>query len=142
MNEAAVVAYWDSSALLSALIEDAHSGKARRWIARPGVHLMSTLAWAEVHAGIARAVRDGILAKPLGAEAHEAAASGPWRRTSISPDWRVTAHLARKWPLRGADLWHLATAKALREELPELSILTFDERLRLAARGEGLALEP
>ncbi|MGH2424940.1 MAG: hypothetical protein ACRDF1_01465 [bacterium] len=42
-----------------------------------------------------------------------------------------------KWSLRGADLWHLCTAKSLQSELPELRILTFDARLATAARGEG-----
>ena len=47
--------------------------------------------------------------------------------------------LASKWPLRGADLWHLATAKTLQKDLPELTVLTFDNRLYVAALGEKLA---
>ena len=34
---------------------------------------------------------------------------------------------------------HLAMAKALQVDIPELMLLTFDERLRAAAEGEGLA---
>jgi len=46
--------------------------------------------------------------------------------------------LSKKWPLRGADLWHLAAAKALQREFSELYVLTFDKRLGKAAKGEGL----
>jgi hypothetical protein len=46
--------------------------------------------------------------------------------------------LATKWPLRGADLWHLAAAKSLQTELPELAFLSFDLKLAAAAKGEGL----
>ncbi|MGC8486111.1 MAG: hypothetical protein ACP5O6_10865, partial [Candidatus Baltobacteraceae bacterium] len=48
---------------------------------------------------------------------------------------------AARYPLRGADLWHLALAVDLAEELPELRLLTFDSVLDAAARAEGLALE-
>ncbi len=37
-----------------------------------------------------------------------------------------------------ADLWHLALASTLTEDLPELKILTFDDRLAEAAAGEAL----
>jgi len=47
--------------------------------------------------------------------------------------------LSSKWPLRGADLWHLAMAKSLQAELPELTFMSYDARLVAAARGEGLA---
>jgi hypothetical protein len=46
--------------------------------------------------------------------------------------------LSSRYPLRGADLWHLAAAKSLQEELPELRLLTFDQRLMEAAQGEGI----
>lgn len=48
--------------------------------------------------------------------------------------------LASKWPLRGADLWHLAAAKTLQKDLPELTVLTFDNRLYVAALGEKLTV--
>jgi hypothetical protein len=46
--------------------------------------------------------------------------------------------LAALWPLRGADLWHLATADTLRRELPDLKVITFDSRLAVASQGIGL----
>lgn len=110
------------------------------WVRRPGLHLLSTLAWAEVHGVIARIQRERALAEALVRSAREALRWGPWRRTYASPDWDVVHDLATRWPLRGPDLWHLAAAKGLRRDLPELLILSFDERLVTAARGEGLVL--
>ena len=46
--------------------------------------------------------------------------------------------LSNKWPLRGADLWHLAAAKNLHREFPELFLLSFDNQLKRAAAGEAL----
>jgi hypothetical protein len=58
---------------------------------------------------------------------------GPWRQLKIVPDTAEIKVLAKKWPLRGANLWHLATAKTLQRELSELLVLTFDNRLYYAA---------
>jgi hypothetical protein len=46
--------------------------------------------------------------------------------------------LASQWPVRGPDLWHLATAETLRRELPELTMITFDARLAVSSQGIGL----
>jgi len=51
----------------------------------------------------------------------------------------MTRRLAAKHPLRGAYLWHLAAAISLKSEFRELSLLTFDQRLRIAAESEDLA---
>ena len=64
--------------------------------------------------------------------------NGPWRRISTLPDWKIIRSLSAKWPLRGADLWHLAAAKSLHREFPELFLLSFDNRLKRAAEGESL----
>ncbi len=134
-----VVIYWDSSAVLSALFEDRYSDQAVKWAGRSGMHLLSTLAWAEVHAVIARIERERVLTGALINVAREVLEEGPWRRLNASPEWNLVQAMSSKWPLRGADLWHLCTAKSLQSELHELRILTFDALLATAARGEGLA---
>ncbi len=50
--------------------------------------------------------------------------------------------LAARWRLRGAGVWHLAVAKTLQRDLPELTMATYDAALRAAAMGEGLATSP
>ena len=134
----AQVTYWDSSAILSTLFRDGHSEQAQEWSRSEGVHLLSSLAHAETCAVIARMRRDRLLADILLHAAFEAFEQGPWHRLAFLPAWADVQSLAERWPLRGADLWHLACAVGLREHLPELKLLTFDDRLKLAARGEEL----
>ncbi len=85
--------------------------------------------------------RERLLTDLLIDAALEALETGPWRNLKMSPGAAETKELAQKWPLRGADLWHLAAAKTLQQHLPELSLLTFDQRLYAAASGENLALQ-
>ena len=133
------VIYWDASAILSVLFTDSHSESARSVAHEEGVHLLSTLCFAEVCAVIARFQREHILADVLVQAAFETLTEGPWRRLTSWPDWKITRSLADKWPLRGADLWHLATAKSLKSQLPELYLLTYDGRLQRAVDGENLS---
>ena len=132
------VIYWDASAVLSALFKDSHSVDAAKWARAEGVHLLTTVGYAETCAVIARLQRERILAEVLVEAAHQSLADGPWRRLNALPDWSVMVGLSKKWSLRGAHLWHLATAKTLRTQLPELTLLTYDAGLREAARGESL----
>ena len=134
--------YWDASAILSILFKDRYSSEARRWADSEGLHLICTLAYAQTSAVIARFEREGLLGQALVQEARENLEGGPWHRLNARPDWKTMRELSVKWPLRGADLWHLATAKGLQRELPELLLLTFDTRLRAAAKGEGLIEKP
>lgn len=57
----------------------------------------------------------------------------------MDPDWTCFPQLAERQRLRGADLWHLALALTLRQDLPELVLLTFDDTLQTAAVAEGIA---
>lgn len=132
------VLYWDTSAVISALFRDRNSDEATVAAREPGTHLVSSLGWAESHAVIARIERERAMAAVLVAAAREALESGPWVRINVDPAWQQITTLARTWPLRGADLWHLAAAKELQAELPELRFLSFNARLSVAARGEGL----
>lgn len=137
--DAVGVTYWDSSAVLSTLFRDKRSEEATARARGPAIHLLSSLAWAEVHAVIARIERERALASVLLDAAREVLESGPWRRVNAFPDWKLVQSLASRWPLRGADLWHLAAAKSLQIDLPELTLFSFDSRLVSAAQGEGLA---
>jgi predicted nucleic acid-binding protein len=132
------VVYWDTSAILSALFTDSHSATAKEWADKPGLHLLSTFAYTETCAVISRMKREKIVTDILVKAAYEHIEEGPWRRMNAYPGWGEIQELSLKWPLRGADLFHLATVKAMQEELPWLFLLTFDTRLGDAAKGEGL----
>ena len=130
--------YWDASAVLSVLIADVHSAKATATAKSAGTHLLSSLGYAEAFAVIARLEREGSLTAVLAESAREVIVNGPWRRLALQPDWQLIEGFAPRWPVRGADLWHLATAETLRRQLPELRMITFDTRLVLASNGIGL----
>ena len=132
------ILYWDASALVSVLFEDRHSKEAHKRVNRKGLHLMSSLSYAETCAVIARMRRERLLADVLIKAALEVLHEGPWRYLNALPEWRMVQTLSEKWPLRGAGLWHLATAKSLQRELPEIFLLTFDDKLEVAARGESI----
>lgn len=133
-----IVVYWDTSAVLSSLFSDDHSPQAQYWINQDGFHFLSTLTYAETCAVIARMQKERMVAEIVAQAAMEAFIEGPWRRVNAQPAWTCMAKLSRKWALRGAGLWHLALAKCLRDHVPELMLLTFDSRLQVSAKGEGL----
>jgi predicted nucleic acid-binding protein len=138
MNKSAQVIYWDASAILSSLVEDDHTDQAQEWLKKRGAHVVSTLSYAEVLAVFARLRRFGVVSEKLVDRSLEGLERGPWQRLDLQPDWGDIRSLASQWSLRGADLWHLSTAMGLRRETGEMTLLTFDKRLRLAAQGAGL----
>ena len=89
---------------------------------------------------LARLEREGSVDRSARRRAVRSLRAQPWVDFQLEPDRGVVAELAARHRLRGADLWHLATAATLAPELPGLTILTFDERLANAANAEGLAV--
>ena len=138
-NDTPSIVYWDASAILSALFKDSRSEEAIQWSRKKGVHLISTLAYAEVCAVISRLKREKILADILVNAAFEALDQGPWRYLNVLPDWEQIKTLSQRRLLRGADLWHLAVGITLQKQIPELELLTFDKKLRAAVKKEHLS---
>ncbi len=138
MTEKLAVIYWDSSALLSYLFKDRHSEQVQARARQKGVHLLTALAIAEIYTILSRVQRESFLPDLIMESLFEALESGPWSRLNIVPDSRAMRELACKWPLGGSGLWHLATAKTLQKEFPELMILTYDRELARALKGENL----
>ncbi len=134
------VIYWDSTALLSYLFKDRHSDEVVKRARVRGVHLLTTLSIAEVYTVISRIHRERLLPEMLIDSLFDLLDTGPWSKLNIVPDASAMRELAGRWPLRGSNLWHLATAKTLQREFPELMILTLDCDLARASRGERLKL--
>ena len=118
------------------LLRDARSDAALARIRRPDVHILSTLAWVEVHAVLARHLREGTPDSVVSRAASTLERAG-WRHLRTGPSRAHVSALAQRWSLRGADLWHLATARTLGDEV-RISVLTFDRALDEAAKGEGM----
>jgi predicted nucleic acid-binding protein len=131
--------YWDASAVLSLLLPDANSTVARQCAERNVAHLISSVGAAEVYAVVSRLERTGAISGDDARAARLRFDSGMWRYAVDVPARSLLRDVARKWPLRGADLWHLAAAMTLRLERPRLRLLTFDSALAEAARAEELS---
>jgi predicted nucleic acid-binding protein len=131
--------YWDASAAIEALIPAQRSRIAAAEAKSDGINLLSSLAWAEVQSVIARLERQRSITPTLANAARNELQTRRWHWTHVVPVRIVVVELASRWQLRGADLWHLAAAKTLRADRPELTLFTLDRRLGVAARGEGLA---
>lgn len=134
--------YWDTSAVISSLFEDRHSQEASVWSSAEVTSLLSSLAYAETCAVIARMEREEVISVVAARRARSSLTEGPWRRLMLPPDWTAIESLAGRWRLRGADLWHLATTVTLRRQVPDLVMLSFDAQLMGAAAALGLAPGP
>lgn len=132
------VTYWDTSALVATLFVETRSAEARTLAGSAGMHLISSLAWAELHAVLARTRRTQSLPEATVDAMQAAVVAGPWHYVNAAPRQDFCQSLARRWGLRGADLWHLALAKTLWTDLPELTFAVYDNRLAEAAAGEGI----
>jgi predicted nucleic acid-binding protein len=132
--------YWDASAIVSAAVRDTFTYRAREALRGKDVHLISTLALAEVDAVISRLARMGLVTHRQVDRVARYTRGGTWRILWSHPSPADLLRLSAAHPLRGADLWHLANALGLTGDLPDLCLLTFDERLATAARAEGLGI--
>lgn len=134
------ILYWDSSAVISLLVPDRHTQSARIHASTEDEHLLSSLAHAEVCAVISRLERSGVIDPKHAASAKDRFDRGSWTFARIVPSRRLVQRLASRWALRGADLWHLGAALTLQAQKPNVEILSFDQSLIEAARGENIGV--
>jgi uncharacterized protein len=135
--------YFDTSALIKHLIQEAGSQRVETLIMAEPSLATSKVAYAQVHAGLARKLREGTLTLA----AHQTISD------SFESDWRVylrielidallalTRELVMRHPLRGFDAIHLASALRLQQRTGEaVQFIASDERVLFAAQNEGLA---
>ena len=136
--------YWDSSALLPLLVEEATSAAvAEAYAQGPEV-----VAWWATHVECASALtrleREGHLGGSdlSAALARLAGLAAAWHEVQALPAVRQTAiRLLRVHDLRAADALQLAAALTAAEAQPEsLDFVTLDDRLALAADREGFTV--
>lgn len=134
--------YFDTSALIKRFVDEPGSDAVAALLQAEPMAATSVVAYAEVHAGLARKLRD------------QAMTVSDHRRTvrAFDADWRALVRvgvtervlalvpaLVRRHPLRGFDAIHLASAVRLRSELGgAVGFVAADERLLLAAERERL----
>lgn len=137
------LAFWDSSAFVKLLVDEAGSEAAERLWNDPSPTAASRLVVPEVSAALAAARRAG----RLDWTSHDAALH-EWDRYRWEVDFfeltsAIASHaadIAVTHPLGGADAVHLATALALEQN--DMVIATWDRRLSSAAAAEGLTVVP
>jgi uncharacterized protein len=135
--------YFDSSALVKLLAEEAGSDLAAQLWDSCDAAVASRLAYPEVCAALAAAARNHDLGEhDLDAAEHTWASY--WaaiRPVEFTPAVEQHAgQLARVHALRGADAVHLASALAIGD--PGLVIAVWDRRLHTGAQQAGLRIAP
>jgi predicted nucleic acid-binding protein len=135
--------YFDSSAFVKLLIEEAGSDLAAELWDGSDAAVASRLAYPEVRAALAAAARNHDLASP-DLDTAEQAWDSYWAATrpvELTPAVEQHAgQLARSQALRGADAVHLASALAIRDT--DLVFAVWDRRLRTGAQAAGLRVAP
>jgi predicted nucleic acid-binding protein len=135
--------YFDTSALIKRFVDEPGSARVEGLVEKEPTLATSKVAYAEVHSGLARKLREGAFT----AVTH--------RRTSraFDTDWRayvrvdltdevltLARDLVQRHPLRGFDAIHLASALRLQRQLAEdIRFIAADGRILAAANSEGLA---
>ena len=135
--------YFDSSALVKLVLDEAGSDIAAALWNASDVALSSRLAYPEVCAALAAAHRNHDLT-----ESEASAATAEWevfwasmRAVELSADVaRAAGALTAIHQLRGADAVHLASALALGST--DLTVAVWDKRLHAGAAAVGFAVAP
>jgi uncharacterized protein len=135
--------YFDSSAFVKLLAEEAGSDLAAELWDGCDTALASRLAYPEVRAALAASHRNHDLADHDLDSAGQAwdsywAATRPVELTAAVE--QHAGHLAHAHALRGADAVHLASALAIGD--PDLVVAVWDRRLHAGAQAAGLRVAP
>lgn len=134
--------YFDTSALVKRFVEEPGSAAVDALVSAGPVGT-ATVAFAEVHAGLARKQRDGDLTHAeydTACRQFEAEWSAYLRIELREDVLKLARDVIRRHPLRGFDAIHLASALTLKRALAEdVTFVASDEGLLQAARAERLA---
>ena len=139
-----MILYLDSSALVKCFVEEEGSREVLAAVDDARDCYTHLVAYAEVRAALARAVRIG-RATPDQLELHKSELAEIWQALGIVvPDEALIHHagdLAERFGLRGYDSVHLSAAHALASRLDpavDYRFAAFDRALLEAARSLGL----
>lgn len=140
-----MIAYAESSAVLAWLLGEPAGDDVRRVLSGAERVVSSTLTQVECARGLARGVLSGRLGRgdELAALRILDEAAAVWTMLELSGRvlaWARTPFPAE--PVRTLDALHLATAVTFREQLPDLVVVSLDERVRGNAAELGMAIAP
>jgi predicted nucleic acid-binding protein len=135
-----VIAYFDTSAIVPLIIEEATSETCRRLWNEATRVASSRLLYPETRAALARAERMGRLTMAQLATAVDELESliGQLDVIEVSPDIaHAGGELAQRFGLRGYDAVHLAAGLAMNDD--DVVLVTGDHDLAAAAEAAGIA---
>ncbi len=141
-----MILYLDSSAIVKLYIAEPHAELVREALREAAASFTHLIAYAEVRAGLAKALRQR-RETPEGHALHKRELDEAWERFRVvlptEVQIRRAADLAERFGLRGYDSVHLAAAESVREELGsgvDFRFAGFDSALARAADGLGFGL--
>lgn len=134
--------YFDTSALVKRFVTEEGSDRVERLIAEAAAVATAKIAYPEIYSGLTRKWRE----KDLSRSDYELACR------QLEMDWesyvridlddailQISRDLIRRYPLRGFDAVHLASAAYLQKALGEpIAFVAADKRLLEAAQKESL----
>ena len=137
--------YAESSAILAWLLDEAAGPDVREILATADAIVASDLTLIESDRVLVRTVVLGEMTEAEAADrrAHLRRAASHWHVFRIGPEIveRARQPFPRE-PIRTLDAIHLASALVARAALPNLELLSLDERIRRAAVSLGLGVRP
>jgi predicted nucleic acid-binding protein len=137
--------YWDSSALVSIVVEEPRTPLLRTMRQEDPEQTVWCLSEVEIAAALARREREGADAGPIETAREDLSKLvRRWRPVSAVEAVRARAlRLVRTHPLRAANALQLAAALVASDDKPEgMPFVCLDDRLRDAARREGFPVLP
>ncbi len=137
--------YAESSAVLAWLLDEQPAVSVRELLAAQQIVVTSDLTLMECERVLYRAVALGELTEAEAADrrAHLATAAAHWTILRISPEVVERARQSFPGPpVRTVDAIHLASLLLARSAISGLALLSLDTRVRGAAAGLGIQLQP
>jgi predicted nucleic acid-binding protein len=138
-----MIVYAETSAVLAWLFGEPRGRVARQTLSAAERVVSSTLTAIECTRAIERRLVAGTLSESDALIARQLFGESVRQWVVIEMTETIPARAARRFPrepLRSLDAIHLATAIAVRTEIPNVAILSFDERVRTNAVELGFAL--
>ena len=137
--------YAESSSVLRWLLDEAGGDEVHRLLSGATKVVCSRLTLVETRRVIRRAVAEGLLDEVGSAAVLEALAraGGRWGVLEMSREVAERAEASFPVePVRTLDALHLASALLLRQALPDLRLLSSDDRVRTNGRRLGFEVVP
>jgi uncharacterized protein len=136
--------YLDSSAFVKLFVKEAGSGVLNVALSAAAEVILADLTFTELASALSRRTREGNLTVAASRAIYRQVEKlgDSYRRVEITPPIHRRAErlllTSTKIPLRALDALHIATAL----DADAATIVSFDERLREAAKSQGLFVAP